>query len=70
MAVQVQLEEARLAFEKKSAIEAHRKVDEAPLDEMRNALLSAQDDLHSKAEEASLLASKVARLESALKLAM
>ena len=40
--------------------------DEGPLAEMRAALLSAQDDLQSKAEEANGLASKVARLEYAL----
>ena len=40
--------------------------DEGQLAEMRAALLSAQDDLQSKAEEANGLASKVARLEHAL----
>ena len=40
--------------------------DEGPLAEMRAALLSAQDDLQCKAEEANGLASKVARLEHAL----
>ena len=60
------LEESKQSLMRKHELEAHAKADEAPNAEMREALLSAQDDLQSKAEEANGLASKVARLEHAL----
>ena len=58
--------EAKLEASKRTSIAAHAAADAAPLDEMRHALLSAQDDLASKAEEANGLARKVQRLEAAL----
>ena len=70
MMARMELEEAKMEMGKKGAIEAHRLTDEAPLEEMRHALLSAQDDLQGKAEEARGLQAKVARLESAIKTMM
>ena len=59
-------EEARLAAEKRTLTDAHKQADEAPLEEMRQALLSAQDDLKGKVDEAAALKAKVSRLEHAL----
>ena len=47
-----------------------KRAEEGPLMEMREALLSAQDDLQAKEEEAKGLAAKVQRLEAALKVVM
>ena len=56
-----------MAVERREAHEVHKRADDEPLDEMRRALASAQDDLQAKAEEAAALGSKVARLEGALR---
>jgi len=61
------LSEAQISAERKALVESHRSVDETPFNEAQQALLSAQDDLTTKAEEAAHLAAKVARLESALR---
>ena len=68
--MRVQLEETKLNMDKRQQTEAHRAADEAPLEEMKMALLSAQDDLQSKADEAAALTSKVQRLEAALRQVM
>ena len=65
--MRVQLEEVRTSLEKRQQVGAHRAADEAPLEEIKMALLSAQDDLQSKADEAAALSSKVSRLEQALR---
>ena len=65
--MRVQLEEARTSLDKRQQVEAHRAQDDAPLEEIKMALLSAQDDLQSKTDEAAALSSKVNRLEQALR---
>ena len=66
MKLRFELEESKLASSKKAQMDAHRAADELPLEEMRQALLSAQDDLVSKDDEAKGLSAKVARLEAAI----
>jgi chromosome segregation ATPase len=66
MRLRLSLEEAKLGLEQQSMSVARRDADDQPLEDVRQALLSAQDDLQSKTEEASQLAAKVARLENAL----
>ena len=68
--MRVQLEEAKLAVARKEETAAMKRAEEGPLMEMREALLSAQDDLQAKEEEAKGLAAKVQRLEAALKVVM
>ena len=68
--MRVQLEEAKLAVARKEEMAAMKRAEEGPLMEMREALLSAQDDLQAKEEEAKGLAAKVQRLEAALKVVM
>ena len=57
-------------IDEKKVEEAMKRAEEGPLMEMREALLSAQDDLQAKEEEAKGLAAKVQRLEAALKVVM
>ena len=61
------LAEAKLSVERRKLTEEYRHADETPLAEVQQALLAAQDDLSAKAEEASQLSAKVARLEKALR---
>ena len=68
--MKVQLEETKMSLDKRQQTEAFRARDDAPLEEMKMALLSAQDDLQSKTDEASALAAKVNRLELALRQVM
>ena len=70
LGMRVQLEEAKLAVARKEETAAMKRAEEGPLMEMREALLSAQDDLQAKEEEAKGLAAKVQRLEAALKVVM
>ena len=61
------LAEAKLSVERRKLTEEYKHADETPLSEVQQALLAAQDDLNAKAEEASQLSAKVARLEKALR---
>ena len=68
--LRVQLEEAKMNNDKRRQTEAHRVADESPLEEVKMALLSAQDDLQGKSEEAAALKAKVDKLERALQTIM
>ena len=46
---------------------AREVADEQPLDDIRLALLSAQEEIHDRAQEAERLQTKVARLEGAIR---
>ena len=60
-------EASRLQLERLSQQQKHKELDrDDPRDEIREALLSAQEDLHAKTEEARVLGAKVARLETAI----
>ena len=66
LAIRSQLEEVKMARQREAESEARRREDEGPLNEMKQALLAAQDDLQGKADEAAVLSAKVERLEEEL----
>ena len=62
-----QYEASRLQVERLREETVHQARDAGPTEEIKNALLSAQEDLNAKSEEAKQLRNKVDRLETAIR---
>ena len=65
--LRTELHAARAQAEERVTARTNKEAEERPQEEIRLALLSAQEDLTDKAREAERLHLKVARLEDAIK---